>query len=126
MALINNTGGFVADYKQEIETTTIDDVVLSKEFSNKNVKLLYEPRDILLKADKSRNWVIINVKDTGEGIDPSIMPRLFTKFASKSYQGTRLGLSIAKSIVEAHKGKIWGKNNIDETGATFSFNLPTI
>jgi signal transduction histidine kinase len=65
------------------------------------------------------------VKDTGQGIDISILPRLFTKFASKSYQGTGLGLFIAKGIVEAHMGKISGKNNVDE-GATFSFSLPTI
>ena len=66
------------------------------------------------------------MKDTGRGIDDSIMPRLFTKFASKSYQGTGLGLFIAKSIVEAHMGEIWGKNNIDGIGVTFSFSLPTI
>jgi two-component system, OmpR family, sensor histidine kinase VicK len=52
------------------------------------------------------------------------MPRLFEKFASKSYQGTGLGLYICKSIVEAHDGKIWAENNIDRKGATFSFSLP--
>src|SRR5215210_5805220 len=46
--------------------------------------------------------VVIAVKDTGTGIDPELMPRLFTKFASKSYQGTGLGLFISKSIIEAH------------------------
>ena len=54
------------------------------------------------------------------------MPRSFTKFASKSYQGTGLGLFIAKGISEAHMGKIWGKNNVDGIGATFSFGLPKI
>jgi signal transduction histidine kinase len=141
----------------EVIVHTIDDVVLTKEFSSKNLKLLYEPHDILLKADKSRiaevisnllsnaikftpegtitisvekdetkNWVVVSVKDTGQGIDASIMPRLFTKFASKSYQGTGLGLFISKGIVEAHLGEIWGKNNADGIGATFSFSLPTI
>src|SRR5215210_4296009 len=48
--------------------------------------------------------VVIAVKDTGTGIDPELMPRLFTKFATKSYQGTGLGLYISKSIIEAHGG----------------------
>ena len=50
--------------------------------------------------------VIVSIKDTGIGIDPGIMPRLFEKFASRSFQGTGLGLYICKSIVEAHGGKI--------------------
>jgi two-component system sensor histidine kinase VicK len=55
------------------------------------------------------------------------MPRLFEKFASKSNQGTGLGLFICKSIVEAHGGKIWAKNNSDDgnEGAIFTFTLPT-
>jgi signal transduction histidine kinase len=52
------------------------------------------------------------------------MPRLFEKFASESYQGTGLGLFISKSIVKAHGGKIWAKNNPDGKGATFTFCLP--
>jgi two-component system sensor histidine kinase VicK len=149
----------------DVIINAIDDIVLSKEFSSKNaspiprLRLSYEPRDILLQADKSRiaevisnllgnaikftpegtitisvedkidknndkNWVIVSAKDTGLGIDASMLPRLFTKFASKSYHGTGLGLFIAKGIVEAHGGKIWGENNPDGKGATFSFTVP--
>jgi signal transduction histidine kinase len=80
--------------------------------------------------------VVIAVKDSGTGIDPELMPRLFTKFATKSYQGTGLGLFISKSIVEAHGGRMWAENNSssdDEhdsdsktkhNGATFYFTLP--
>jgi len=57
-----------------------------------------------------------SVKNTGEGIDPSMLPRLFTKFTSKSYHGTGLGLFISKPIVEAHGGKIWAKNNENVDG----------
>jgi two-component system, OmpR family, sensor histidine kinase VicK len=60
------------------------------------------------------------------GIDVYVLPRLFRKFASKSHLGTGLGLFISKGIVEAHGGKILGKNNVDGIGATFSFSLPTI
>jgi two-component system sensor histidine kinase VicK len=67
---------------------------------------------------------IVSVKDTGTGIDPEIMPRLFTKFASKSVAGTGLGLFISKSIIEAHGGKIWAENDADGKGATFAFSLP--
>jgi signal transduction histidine kinase len=75
--------------------------------------------------------VVVSVKDTGTGIDPELTPRLFTKFATKSYQGTGLGLFISKSIVEAHGGKMWAKNNDDNSdgkhkGATFYFTLPVV
>src|SRR6266487_2901161 len=69
---------------------------------------------ISVEKDKSSNnnnnkAIIVSVKDSGQGIDSSILPRLFTKFASKSYKGTGLGLFISKGIIEAHGGKIWGK-----------------
>jgi signal transduction histidine kinase len=51
---------------------------------------------------------------------------LFQKFATKSYQGTGLGLYISKSIIEAHGGKMWAENNADVKGAVFYFTLPTI
>jgi hypothetical protein len=66
------------------------------------------------------------VIDTGQGIDPEIMPRLFTKFATKSIVGTGLGLYISKRIIEAHGGKMWAENNSDGIGTTFSFTLPPI
>jgi two-component system, OmpR family, sensor histidine kinase VicK len=72
----------------------------------------------------SSRQVIVSVKDSGAGIDPEILPRLCTKFASKSYQGTGLGLFISKSIIEGHGGKIWAQNNSDGKGSTFSFTLP--
>jgi two-component system, OmpR family, sensor histidine kinase VicK len=76
------------------------------------------------KIADSNNQVIVSIKDEGPGIDPLIMPRLFTKFASKSEKGTGLGLFISKSIIEAYDGKIWAENNIDGKGATFAFTLP--
>jgi signal transduction histidine kinase len=118
-----------------------------------DVKISYEPRDIFVQADKGRisqvisnllgnalkftndgsisiisekkdGQVIVRIKDTGTGIDSELFPRLFSKFASKSFSGTGLGLFIAKSIVEAHGGRIWAENNADGKGATFSFSLP--
>jgi two-component system sensor histidine kinase VicK len=66
------------------------------------------------------------VKDTGTGIDSDILPKLFTKFVTKSDKGTGLGLYICKGIIEAHHGKIWAENNYDKIGTTLSFCLPLI
>ena len=158
----------------DVITNTIDDMILNREFKNKrnndnidDIKLLYEPKDMFVEADRTRlmqviynllsnaikftkegriiitiekndnkEEVVVSIKDTGEGIDSEILPQLFSKFASKSYQGTGLGLFIAKSIVEAHGGKIWAENNNDndnnsiadskEKGSTFYFTLPLI
>jgi two-component system, OmpR family, sensor histidine kinase VicK len=71
-----------------------------------------------------REIVVVYIKDTGSGIDTEILPKLFTKFVTKSETGTGLGLFICKSIVEAHGGKIWAENNTDGKGATFNFSLP--
>ena len=69
--------------------------------------------------------VIVTVKDTGSGINSEISPKLFSKFATKSFQGTGLGLFISKSIVEIHGGRIWAENNDDGVGGTkFTFSLP--
>src|ERR671910_1395366 len=81
---------------------------------------------INIKRKENGSWVIVSIKDTGSGIDSEIMPRLFTKFSSKSFKGTGLGLYISKSIVEAHGGRIWAENNVDGRGATFSFGLPSL
>ena len=68
--------------------------------------------------------VIVNIKDNGEGIHPEMIPQLFTKFATKSFYGTGLGLYTSKEIIEMHNGKIWGNNNEGNKGAAFSFSLP--
>jgi signal transduction histidine kinase len=118
------------------------------------IQFMYEPTDIYVDADKGRitqvvsnlldnaakftkegtitvstekknGQAIISVQDTGSGIDSDIMPRLFSKFATKSDKGTGLGLFISRSIIEAHDGRIWCTNNKGGKGATFSFSLPS-
>jgi signal transduction histidine kinase len=131
---------------------------------NFNLEIQYEPKNIVVKADRERisqvisnllsnaikfttvitkhrtekgtisvtaekkvSEVVISVKDSGQGIDPEILPRLFGKFVTKSStSGTGLGLFISKNIVEAHGGKIWAEKNGDGKGVTFSFTLPLI
>jgi signal transduction histidine kinase len=80
------------------------------------------------KGEQTGKVVIVSVTDTGSGINSEIFNRLFTKFTSRSYQGTGLGLFICKSIIEAHGGRIWAQNNnINEenSGATITFSLPS-
>ena len=80
---------------------------------------------ISIKAQlKDNNEIAIIVKDPGAGIDNDVMPRLFTKFATRSDVGTGLGLYISKNIIEAHGGRMWAANNPDGKGATFGFSLP--
>jgi two-component system sensor histidine kinase VicK len=79
---------------------------------------------ITIESQKKGGEITIAVKDEGLGIDPDIMPRLFTKFATKSEQGTGLGLYISKAIVDAHGGRIRAENNKGRRGATFTVILP--
>jgi signal transduction histidine kinase len=78
----------------------------------------------LISSDNHNKEVIVTIIDTGIGISPEIMPKLFSKFVTSSNQGTGLGLFISKGIIEAHGGKIWAENNSDGVGARFSFSLP--
>jgi two-component system, OmpR family, sensor histidine kinase VicK len=82
--------------------------------------------DIKKMKNEQKEYVVASIKDSGTGIDPEIIPRLFERFASKSFSGTGLGLFISKSIIEAHGGRIWAENNKDGKGATFSFSLPIV
>jgi two-component system sensor histidine kinase VicK len=79
---------------------------------------------ILPEQSNDKSQLIVKVTDTGLGIDPALLLRLFTKFATKSDKGTGLGLYISKSIVEAHGGRIWAENNNGGRGATFTFTMP--
>ena len=89
------------------------------------LKFTKEGRIIVnIEADQINKEATVSVKDSGIGIDLEIVPRLFEKFASKSFQGTGLGLFISRSIIEAHGGRMWAENNSDGKGATFYFTLP--
>jgi signal transduction histidine kinase len=127
--------------------------IASSNRNNRSLQVLYKANDIIIEGDKERitqvvsnllsnalkfteegyisistekkaNDVIVTITDTGIGIDQEILPRLFSKFVTKSEKGTGLGLYISKNIVERHGGKIWAENNSDGKGATFSFSIP--
>jgi signal transduction histidine kinase len=89
-----------------------------------------DKRRIIINAEKRDSEAVVHIKDTGPGIKPEVLPKLFSKFVTNSPGGTGVGLFISKSIVEAHGGKIWAENNTcvngnaNGKGATFSFSLP--
>jgi signal transduction histidine kinase len=80
---------------------------------------------IQIVSEKKDSQVTVSIMDTGTGIDPEIFPKLFSRFASKSFSGTGLGLFISKSIIEEHGGKVWAQNNPKGGGATFTFTIPS-
>jgi two-component system sensor kinase FixL len=82
-----------------------------------------EVSDISVTTRQDGDTVVIAVEDTGPGIDPAILPRLFQAFASGKQDGMGLGLSICRTIIEAHGGRIWAEPG-KERGTVFRFTLP--
>jgi two-component system, OmpR family, sensor histidine kinase VicK len=83
-----------------------------------------QQQELQRQEEDDEEIIVISVKDRGSGIDQEILPRIFSKFTTKSEKGTGLGLYISKYMVEAHGGRIWAENNADGKGATISFTLP--
>ena len=141
-------GNVINDYKEIVSKKRYgsDHITLVFEPSKENIfvnadkgrltQVLSNLLDNALKFTKEGNIIIsikklkneklmVSIKDSGTGIDPEILPQLFKKFATKSEQGTGLGLFISKNIIEAHGGIMWGENNSESNGSTFYFTLPT-
>jgi signal transduction histidine kinase len=119
-----NKDSFIVEADRERVTQVISNLLNNAiKFTEETRGYVYVATEEMEKADQK--VVVVTIKDTGIGIDPEILPRLFTKFATKSNTGTGLGLFICKSIIETHGGKIWAENNKDgKGGATFAFSLP--
>jgi len=83
------------------------------------------PRELLVRSgtDESRR-VLVAVRDSGPGLDPQSLERLFTAFYTTKPHGLGMGLAISRSIIEAHGGRLWATAN-EGRGATFQFTLPT-
>jgi signal transduction histidine kinase len=114
---------------QVISNLLSNAIKFTRQEPNEDKGLSKDVKNILITVEKNdtQNEVTVSIRDAGIGIDSEILPRLFSKFASKSFEGTGLGLFISKSIVEAHGGKIWAENNsgnrLESSGATFRFSL---
>ena len=80
-------------------------------------------RRLTISVSRAEGGVEVAVADRGPGIPPSVLPRLFDSFITGREDGLGLGLSISRSIVEAHGGRIRADNNTGG-GATVRFTLP--
>ncbi len=92
------------------------------------IKFTLPNGEIKITAHQDENMVVFVVSDTGVGIAPEVLPRIFERFykadRSRSGGGTGLGLSIARHLVEAHGGRIWAESEVGK-GSTFFFSLPS-
>src|SRR5260221_10878840 len=82
------------------------------------------PRHMVITTEREEgDRVRLTVQDAGVGLDPQAMDRLFEAFYTTKNDGMGMGLSISRSIIERHHGRLWAAPN-DGPGATFSFSIP--
>jgi signal transduction histidine kinase len=82
------------------------------------------PRQLVIRTERDDvDRVRLSVRDTGVGFEPQEVDRLFEAFYSTKSSGMGIGLSVSRSIIESHKGRLWATPN-DGPGATFSFSIP--
>ncbi len=80
---------------------------------------------MILRTQAVDDHLRVSVRDFGPGIDQENLERVFQPFFTTKGTGLGMGLAISKSIIEAHRGRIWAENNADG-GATFAFELPVM
>jgi signal transduction histidine kinase len=82
------------------------------------------PRRLLIRTeDEDGDRVRVTVRDTGVGVDPQNLNKLLDAFYTTKSEGMGIGLSVSRSIIERHHGRLWAEPN-DGPGATFSFSIP--
>jgi len=81
-----------------------------------------QPRELLIKSARNHSEVLIQIQDSGEGLDPQQREHIFEPFFTTKPEGIGMGLSISRSIVESHEGRLWAE--LGSRGALFQFTLP--
>jgi PAS domain S-box-containing protein len=84
-----------------------------------------EPRELLISTAQHHTGVLVAVRDSGPGIDPIHLERVFETFYTTKAHGVGMGLSICRSIIDAHGGRLWAEAN-EPRGAIFQFTLPAV
>ena len=83
------------------------------------------PRELLISTEQDHGGVHVAVRDSGPGLDPSRLERVFDAFYTTKSTGTGMGLSICRSIIAAHGGRLWAAAN-EPRGTIFQFTLPAV
>src|SRR6266850_731613 len=84
------------------------------------------PRQLLIRTERDEgDRVRLTVQDVGVGLEPHVMDKLFQAFFTTKSSGMGIGLSVSRSIIEKHGGRLWGEPN-DGPGATFAFSIPRV
>jgi C4-dicarboxylate-specific signal transduction histidine kinase len=84
-----------------------------------------EPRELLISTAEHHTGVLVAVRDSGPGMDPAHLVRAFEAFYTTKAHGVGMGLSICRSIIDAHGGRLWAEAN-ERRGAIFQFTLPAV
>ena len=84
-----------------------------------------KPRDLLISTKRDHTGVLVAVGDSGPGLDPSHLERVFDAFYTTKSSGMGMGLSICRSIINAHGGRLWAESN-EPRGMIFQFTLPAV
>jgi signal transduction histidine kinase len=82
-------------------------------------------RELLISTEEDQTGVLVAVRDSGPGIDPTHLDRIFDPFYTTKVSGTGMGLSICRSIIDAHGGRLWAAAN-EPRGAVLQFTLPSV
>jgi PAS domain S-box-containing protein len=111
----------VAGDRVQLEQVILN-LVLNAEEAMTNIE--DRPKELVIKTERDApDHVRLSVKDAGTGVDPEALARLFEAFYTTKAGGMGVGLSVSRSIIEHHRGKMWAAPN-EGPGATFAFSIP--
>ncbi|HEX6044032.1 MAG TPA: ATP-binding protein [Pyrinomonadaceae bacterium] len=109
-----------------VDPVQIRQVVLNLILNSKDAMSAagWQPRGLMVQSERTGNEILVTVADTGIGIPSENRERVFDSFFTDKAEGLGLGLSISRTLIDAHRGKLWTKPQPDGRGAIFQFTLP--
>jgi C4-dicarboxylate-specific signal transduction histidine kinase len=130
--LVNNRIVLTCELKRGLPSVLGDRVQLQQVILNlimNGIEAMEEttqaPRELLVQSGTAeRDQVLVSVRDTGVGLNPEQIDQIFEAFFTTKDQGIGMGLSISRTIIESHGGRIWASAANNEAGAAFQFTLP--